>query len=295
MARIPMQMTAWRHFLRRFATPSLIATAVVAGPSPAAASVTIGQLAPVDSPAVCGSATDRFHETVPAGSSYVVPATGTITSWSHNAAAGPNQQLTMKVFRKVADPLTYSVLARDVRPLAPSTTNTFLVNFPVKPGDILGSNGFSTGLTACFVNTSVVFARLSRDGDLLEGQSGDFEPVSCCNQLNISAVFSPANTFTLGRTSRNRKKGTATLTATVPNPGELAGSGKGVKVASAAGAVTSKTVSAPGEVKLTIRAKGKKKRTLNETGKVKVKPKITYTPTGGDPSTQSTKLKLKKR
>jgi hypothetical protein len=60
-------------------------------------------------------------------------------------------------------------------------------------------------------------------------------------------------------------------------------------------AIISKTVSAPGVVKLKIRAKGKQKAILNETGKVKVKPKITYTPTGGDPSTQSIKVKLKKK
>jgi hypothetical protein len=38
----------------------------------------------------------------------------------------------------------------------------------------------------------------------------------------------------------------------------------------------------------------KQKGTLNTTGKVKVKPTVTYTPTGGTPSTQSTKVKLKK-
>ena len=48
-------------------------------------------------------------------------------------------------------------------------------------------------------------------------------------------------------------------------------------------------------MKLTIGAKGKKKRALNETGNIKVKSKITYTPTGGDPSTQSVKVKLKKK
>jgi hypothetical protein len=42
-------------------------------------------------------------------------------------------------------------------------------------------------------------------------------------------------------------------------------------------AIISKTVSAPGVVKLKIRAKGKQKAILNDTGKVKVKPKITYT------------------
>jgi hypothetical protein len=76
------------------------------------------------------------------------------------------------------------------------------------------------------------------------------------------------------------------------DPGELTGSGKDVKVAGAA--VISKAVTAPGDVKLTIRAKGKKLRKLNDTGKVNVTPKITYTPTGGDPSAQSKKLKLKK-
>ena len=52
------------------------------------------------------------------------------------------------------------------------------------------------------------------------------------------------------------------------------------------------TVTAPGAVELLIKARGKKKRKLNETGKVK--PNVTFTPTGGDPSTQSRKLKLKK-
>ena len=39
---------------------------------------------------------------------------------------------------------------------------------------------------------------------------------------------------------------------------------------------------------------GRRGETLNETGTVKLTPRITYTPTGGDPATQSKKLKLKK-
>jgi hypothetical protein len=110
----------------------------------------------------------------------------------------------------------------------------------------------------------------------------------------VFAVFvKPSNAVTLAQITRNQKKGTATLTVNVPNPGELTGSGKDVKVTGAA--VISNTVTAPGDVKLTIRAKGKKLRKLNDTGKVEVTPKITYTPTGGDPSTQSRKLKLEKK
>lgn len=109
----------------------------------------------------------------------------------------------------------------------------------------------------------------------------------------VFAVFvKPSNAVTLGAITRNKKKGTATLTVNVPNHGELTGSGKDVNVTGAA--VISRTVTAPGDVKLTILAKGKKLRKLKDTGRVDVTPRITYTPTGGDPSTQSRKLKLRK-
>lgn len=47
------------------------------------------------------------------GNTYVVPAAGTLTSWSHPARAGDGQQLTMKIFRKIADPATYQVVGHD--------------------------------------------------------------------------------------------------------------------------------------------------------------------------------------
>jgi hypothetical protein len=134
---------------------------------------------------------------------------------------------------------------------------------------------------------------LERLGDLADGASPEtFSSPGGPIRINVTAVFVPTNTFTLGATKLNKKNGTATLTVNVPNPGELTATGKGVMAASRA--VISKTVGAAGEVELVIRAKGKKARALSETGKVKIKPKITFTPTGGDPSTQSRKLKLKK-
>jgi hypothetical protein len=57
------------------------------------------------------------------------------------------------------------------------------------------------------------------------------------------------------RYSSRQSPSPAMLTAIVPNPGEPIGSGKGVKVAGVAGALSSKAVSAPGKVKLTIGAK----------------------------------------
>jgi hypothetical protein len=110
----------------------------------------------------------------------------------------------------------------------------------------------------------------------------------------FSVFVKPTNAFSLGGVTSDKKKGSAIVTADLPYPGELTGSGNGASVARAPEAGTSKSVGA-GHAQLVIKAKGKKKRTLSKTGKVKLNIAVTYTPTGGDPSTQSVKVKLKKR
>jgi hypothetical protein len=126
------------------------------------------------------------------------------------------------------------------------------------------------------------------------------EPDNCGNTPSVEddwyrvldhAIVS--NDFTIASIARNKKKGTATVTVNLPDPGELIGSGKGVK-ASSARAVTSKSAPA-GPAQLVIKAKGKKKRKLATTGKVKLSVAITFTPTGGKAKTVSLKVKLKKK
>jgi hypothetical protein len=265
--------------------------------SSAGAAVTIGQLAP-GSPAddTCNALQfDLLQPTVTSGNTYVVPATvatGTVNSWSTNAAAVAGQRYTMKVFRQVTG-LTYTVVGHDgPRSLTPGVVNTFPANIPVRQGDVLGfnDNDGSAVTNACLFPIAGE-SHLERMGSLADGASGTFF-ANPNFRINVTAVVEPTNTFTLGGITRNKKKGTATITTTVPNPGDLSGSGKGAKVTSA-GATISKAVT-PGTAKLVIRAKGKKKRKLNDTGKVKLNTTITYTPTGGAPLTQTRKVKLKK-
>ena len=118
------------------ALASIAAASVAASASPAAGSVTIGQIGTPDS-ADCSSG-DWSQPTVNSGNSYVMPATGTLTSWSHIAKSGPNQKLKVKVFRPVAG-LTYTVVGQDVsRDLASGVPNTFATSIAVKAGDVLG-------------------------------------------------------------------------------------------------------------------------------------------------------------
>jgi hypothetical protein len=274
----------------------LVGLSLTASAAPAGAAVTIGQLAPVTPPALCTTlVADRLQPTVTSGNAYVVPSTvasGTITSWSHRAAAGAGQTLTMKIYRPIGG-ATHIVVGHDgPRDLSGGALNTFPTGIPVKAGDVLGLNQGGSVDTGCAIQVPGD-SNLILFGNLADGQQGDFSSLSTNRRLNITAAVTPSNAFSIGGIKRNKKRGTATLTVNVPNPGELTGSGKGVKVAGAA--VTSKSVSAPGTVKLTIKSTGKKKRALNETGKVQLKPSLTYTPTGGEPTTQSRKLKLKKR
>jgi hypothetical protein len=271
---------------------------LTAGASPVGA-VTIGQLAPGTSPAeLCTNPApfDELQATVTSGNSYVVPALPpasalVLTSWSHNAGPSTGRDLTMKIFRKVAEPATYQVVAHDgPRALNPSTVNTFSgLRIPVNPGDVLGDNDGTT-TNACLFQVPGEMGWFSRNGNLADGASGAFFS-SPDVRLNMTAVVEPNNAFTLGGTTRNKKKGTATITATVPNPGELTASGNGVK---SAGARTSVTVGA-GTAQLTIRAQGKKKKKLKRKGKTQLAPTITYTPTGGTATSQSTQVKLKKK
>jgi hypothetical protein len=259
------------------------------GAVPATASVTLGQLNPT--PAGVQTGFDFAQLSVASGNSYAVPANGTIISWSTNASATVTQSATFKVFRKVADPSFYKVVGLDTRPIAPGFLNTFTgLSIPVQSGDLIGAH--PTGAAIAFSATAGDKI-LNAPIDLKVSDAGASFNTTDLNKLDLTAVFAPTNTVTLGKTALNKKKGTATLNLTLPNPGDLTASGKGVKASSAGHAVVSKSVGA-GPATLVIKAKGKQKQTLDATGKVTLKVAVKYTPTNGDPGTQSVKVKLKK-
>jgi hypothetical protein len=289
-----------RCFLSVLGAAASLAAASLASAPPAAATVTIGQLS---SSAVtdCSGNTDFVQPTVTSGTAYVVPYAGTITSWQHQAVAGTGQELTMKVFRKVAEPATYVAIGHDgPRALAGGTLNEFSTSIPVKPGDVLGVNVLTSGPdSGCYFLVPSTEVFLLRTPGLADGESGAFNPGNLVSgqgtRLNITAVLDPSNAFSLGTPTHNTKKGTATEFATVPNPGTLAVSGNGVNESSSSQARTAVSVSGPGTVQVPIRATGKKKRRLNSTGKIKLSPTLTFTPTGGSASSQTVKVKLKKK
>jgi hypothetical protein len=259
------------------------------GASPAHASITLGQLAPSGATTTtCGPTSGSYTQpTVTSGRSYVVPATGRITSWSTAAVSGANQEMSLKIFRPLGG-ADYLALSHDgPRPLTPSAVNTFPANLAVKPGDVLGVNTDGTGgIVGCRFEVPGETSWGSFPESPEDGESATFLPAGAY-RLNVTAEFEPSNDFSLASTRRNKKKGQATITVNLSGPGTAALGGKGLKGQSATLATAT-----GGSVDLKVIAKGKARKKLRARGKARVNPSVTFTPTGGAAATQSESVKL---
>lgn len=262
--------------------------------------------------------------TVPGTPSYATPH-GVLTSWRfHSSGDASAGAVRLKIFRYTGTGLVFKVLAESsLKTLEPDTAYDFKERIPVDQGDLLGLTAVSDAEVGITVpgtpqNQLAQFG----GGDIPPGQTGtatiawpDLRPSVAAtvesdadgdgfgddtqDKCPVDRTTQALCQFSFGRLKRNTKRGTAVLPVTVPGAGTLSLSGRGVagQLASTSRAASAggRAVASASTVKLVVKGKGKKKKTLNETGKVKLNLAITYTPTGGDPSTQSVKVKLKKK
>ncbi len=101
--------------------------------------------------------------------------------------------------------------------------------------------------------------------------------------LSVPGVTQPG--FSIGSAKLNKKKGTAQLPVTPSQPGSLRLTGSGV---------AEQSVAASGTVNLLIKPIGKAKKKLGGKGKLSVSVTVTYTPGGGQASSKTATVKLKK-
>lgn len=115
-----------------------------------------------------------------------------------------------------------------------------------------------------------------------------FTPVSAPVTQPGPTTGGGGSAFSLGKAKGDTHKGTATLVVNLPGSGKLVLSGKGVKSVTANPKGSDATT-------LIVKATGKAARKLAKNGKVKVKVSVTFTPTGGNPSTLTKSVKLVKQ
>jgi hypothetical protein len=97
----------------------------------------------------------------------------------------------------------------------------------------------------------------------------------------------PSNTFSLEKFKTNTKKGTATLSVSVPGAGRLQLSGGGVKQ-------TQKTSSQKANISLPITPNAQTASQLDKSGNAKVTVTVSFTPGGGSPGKKAKTYKLVK-
>ena len=301
-ARTAPRAAPRRRLLWRSAPAVLLAALLLGGSvSPAVAAVTIGSnLARQPNSAANYSPRPTFSNVslasgrqAPGGLSS--PVTGTVVRWRIRVG-GSTRVTNFRIIRPLGGALfTGAGTSPSVTPPIHATTS-YGVQLPIRIGDYIGVDCCAPDFfepEAEFFVAGGAAVRNEWQPGLADGGQGHAPLRTNPYEIALNAEINPTSTFTLGAVTHNKKTGTATIAVKVPNPGELTVSGRGVKVANAA--VTSKQVRAPGRVRLLIKAKGRKKRKLTSAGKVKVRPVITYIPTGGGVNTQSMKVTLMKR
>jgi hypothetical protein len=282
LKRVLALMTKRMHAWRRLA--ALACFVSLAAAAPASASVTIGQLpSGPPSPDCTTSNVDYLQPSVTGGNLYVARQAGTITSWTTNSS-GSGATYVLKIFRRTTDPDAFQVMAHSPPHTLTSGLNTVSASLPVKSGDMVGYNESGPPNSCTFTEPGDNV--LNRAGNLSDGSKGIFGPENDV-RLNLAAVLVPDNGFTLGGITRDRKRGTATITATTSNPGLVALAGKGLKKHA------SKSLAVAGPVTFAIAVVGRTKRRLRRKGRITVPLAVTFYPTNGDPSTQFINLKLR--
>jgi hypothetical protein len=277
--------------MRAFVLALCTTAAVAAIGGPAQGAVTIGSklTGPADeiNPG-CGMACTVMNTAVPtdtASGGLASPVNGSVTSWQFKSVTAGGS-IALRILRPAGG--NSFTGAGTSAPVTPNGTvpaqGPFSSSLPIRVGDFIGLN--ATALQTPLIDTpaSELYwnAPTLADNQTAPGTAGTRE-------VAVQAVVEPSNTVTFAAPARSKKKGTATVTITVPNGGQLSYTGTGVSVTGPA------SVGGPGDVQLTVRATGKKAKKLKKKGKVSVSFGTTFTPNFGAAGITPESLTLRKK
>lgn len=284
-----------------------VAAVVLGAPAAARGTVTIGSnlgRAPegimsslgCSPPCTVSQATLDSDRQAPGG--IVSPVNGTVVLW-RLAAAEASSPVAFRVIRPVGGGLWTGAGKSAIVTPATNTVNSFQAQLPIRIGD-------SIGIDCCqpFAEYFLLSGGTENSWQppLAEGGPGTastgFPPGP--HEIVLNADIEPTSAFTIVK-AKPKKGGKVQVTADLPNPGTLAAGDKNAKLATAAAAKkktrylkrASTQLSAPGQVTLVVKATKAARSLLAERGKLKAKLKLVFTPTGGSPSTQVKRVKLK--
>jgi hypothetical protein len=212
-------------------------------------------------------------------------STATVQLASVVASAGSGQGSGVSVSTGVSCPTGERALSGGVIDDAPYAW--MIGSAPGGPGSYSSSAnpGVATGWRA-FVWSQVGNSVEFKVAAVCEAASSPATPPPPVDPGDPSEPQPPSNVFTIGKFFRDKDKGTGAVVLNVPGPGTVALQSS--KLRSQANVATE-----AGEVGLSVLPRsGRPKHKLRNTGKLKAKAFLKFTPEGGTTSTQKDKLKL---
>jgi hypothetical protein len=231
----------------------------------------------------------------------VSPVNGTITLWRIRVgdSASPT---SLRVIRRLGGGL--STGAGTSAPVTPQlfSINSFPAQLPIAIGETIGINCCQTGASSEYFVSAGGIREVWFAPQLADGGPGRAPTATIGWEMALNADIEPTSAFRIVK-AKPKKRGKVQVTVDSPNAGTLAAGDKRAKLAAAAGTGKKKVkylksvstqVTAPGQATLVVKPTKAARQALALSGKLKAKLKLVFTPSGGSPSTQVSKVKLKR-
>ncbi len=269
--------------------------AAAASPAPVIASITIGSdltgalydpaqpghCAPIAPP--CTNLLGGVHS----GNAYPAtsPTFGTVTAFNIKTGGAGTVTFRLGVVEQSVAAKGEAVATGPTVTLPGPGTYSFPASVLIAPGEAPGfDSSLQTSSGACFQGGYYFLY----NPPLVDGSPPLAAGANSTCELMVNAVVVPAARFSFGSLPLNRAHGTAKLNLSVPGPGKVTISGKGVRKAS-------KSAAKAGNLNLPITPVGGAKAKLDRVGSASVKVLVKFAPTGGSPSALAKKVKLIKK
>lgn len=231
----------------------------------------------------CGykSAVERpcaFVDTIIPGLAMTAPCDGTVTRFRLNGLPKPNNHYRLRVFRKNADGSFTGTATSAAVTIAINGVNEYATSLPIAAGEYIAvdfedsAEEFGLRWIEAPSSGAYFFNAFPADG----GSAQPSGPTVISYLYNADVTCTPSNVFKVVK-----QKGTV-LTVKLASAGVVKVASKGAPKL----LKPSKASGGPGRVKVNLKLAAKAKQTLREKGKVRVRAKISFTPSGGTTSTQ---------
>jgi hypothetical protein len=227
----------------------------------------------------------------------VSPVNGTVTQWRIRSTSSAHGPTALRIVKPFAGSLFTGAGTSSLVDPPPTSTISSPTQLPIAVGDLIGLN--ITGANYFVTNPGAT--RLSFSPPLADGGAGRPADSTFANrEITINADIEPTAKLANVK-AKARKGGKVRVSLETPNPGTLlAGdkADKGLKAIAAAKKPkllkrTKSQAPAPAPLSFVVKPTKLAKSLLADGVRPKAKLKLIFTPTGGSPSTQVVKVKLK--